>query len=127
LGLLADAASPVALFTIGAVLARSTLQARGSHVAAIAARDYWPVALIKLIVHPLLVLLMATAAMRLGLALDPFGVKVIVLVAALPSASNVSMLSERFGANTGRIARIILVSTALAFLSFSGFVALLSS
>jgi hypothetical protein len=36
------------------------------------------------------------------------------------------MLSERFGANTGRIARIILVSTALAFLSFSGFVALLS-
>jgi len=82
--------------------------------------------LIKLIVHPLLVLLVATAAMRLGLPLDPFGVKVIVLVAALPSASNVSMLSERFGANTGRIARIILVSTALAFLSFSGFVALLS-
>jgi predicted permease len=126
LGLLADAASPVALFTIGAVLARSTLQARASHASAIPARDYWPVALIKLIVHPLLVLLMATAAMQLGLALDPFGVKVIVLVAALPSASNVSMLSERFGANTGRIARIILVSTALAFLSFSGFVALLS-
>ena len=126
LGLLADAASPVALFTIGAVLARSTLQARASHAAAIPARDYWPVALIKLIVHPLLVLLVATAAMRLGLPLDPFGVKVIVLVAALPSASNVSMLSERFGANTGRIARIILVSTALAFLSFSGFVALLS-
>ncbi len=126
LGLMADAASPVALFTIGAVLARSTLQARASHAATIPPRDYWPVALIKLVVHPLLVLLVAAAAMRLGLKLDPFGVKVIVLVAALPSASNVSMLSERFGANTGRIARIILVSTALAFLSFSGFVALLS-
>lgn len=126
LHLLADAASPVALFTIGAVLARSTLQARERHAVAILPRDYWPIALIKLIVHPVLVLLVATGAMRCGLPLDPFGVKVIVLVAALPSASNVSLLSERFGANTGRIARIILVSTVLAFVSFSGFVALLS-
>jgi predicted permease len=50
---------------------------------------------------------------------------VIVLVAALPSASNVSLLAERLGANNGRIARIILLSTALAFLTFSGAVALL--
>ena len=41
------------------------------------------------------------------------------------SASNVAMLSERFGADNGRIARIILVSTAAAFLTFSGVVALL--
>ena len=50
---------------------------------------------------------------------------VVTLVAALPSASNVAVLSERFGADTGRIARIILLSTAAAFLTFSGFVALL--
>jgi predicted permease len=50
---------------------------------------------------------------------------VIVLVAALPSASNVALLAERFDADTARIARIILVSTTLAFLSFSGAVALL--
>jgi hypothetical protein len=37
----------------------------------------------------------------------------------------VSLLAERFGANNGRIARIILVSTAAAFLTFSGAVALL--
>ena len=49
----------------------------------------------------------------------------LVLVAALPSASNVSLLAERFGADTGRIARIILVSTALAFLTFSGAVSVL--
>ena len=49
-----------------------------------------------------------------------------VLVAALPSASNVSMLAERFGADNGRIARIILVSTAAAFVSFSVAVALLT-
>ena len=29
------------------------------------------------------------------------------------------MLAERYGADNGRIARIILVSTALAFLTFS--------
>ena len=56
----------------------------------------------------------------------PFALTVLVLLAALPSASNVSLLAERFGAHNGRIARIILVSTALAFLSFSGAVALLT-
>jgi malonate transporter len=50
---------------------------------------------------------------------------VMVLVAALPSASNVSLLSERLGADNGRIARIILVTTAVAFLTFSGAVALI--
>ncbi|MDT4858353.1 hypothetical protein FQZ97_928210 [compost metagenome] len=49
-----------------------------------------------------------------------------VLVAALPSASNVSLLAERFGADNGRIARIILVTTAAAFLTFSGAVSLLT-
>jgi predicted permease len=49
-----------------------------------------------------------------------------VLVAALPSASNVSMLAERYGANNGRIAQIILVTTTLAFLTFSGVVALVA-
>jgi malonate transporter len=37
----------------------------------------------------------------------------------------VSLLAERFGADNGRIARIILVSTAAAFFTFSGAVALL--
>jgi malonate transporter and related proteins len=32
----------------------------------------------------------------------------------------VSLLAEKFGANNGRVARIILVSTALAFFTFSG-------
>ena len=65
------------------------------------------------------------AAISMGVPIDVFALKVMVLVAALPSASNVSMLAERFGADNGRIARIILVSTAAAFLTFSGAVALL--
>ncbi|MDP3136467.1 MAG: AEC family transporter [Burkholderiaceae bacterium] len=124
-GLLADAASPVALFTIGAVLARSQAMAAEHPHGPLPLRDYVPVAVIKLLVHPVLVLLVGAGAVRLGVPLDKFALTVVVLVAALPSASNVSLLAERFGADTGRIARIILVSTAAAFLTFSGAVALL--
>jgi len=48
-----------------------------------------------------------------------FGLVVLVLAAALPSASNVSLLAERHGADNGRVARIIMASTVLAFASFS--------
>jgi predicted permease len=120
--LLADAASPVALFTIGAVLARSQIQA--NHPMPVS--DYLPVALMKLLLHPLLVLAVGAAAIQLGVPLDPFALTVLVLVAALPSASNVSLLAERLGADNGRIARIILVTTVAAFFTFSGAVALLT-
>ncbi len=124
IGLLADSASPVALFTIGAVLARSQFAAAQREQAAMPLRDFVPVALVKLLVHPLLVLMVGAAAISMGLPLDKFALQVMVLVAALPSASNVSLLAERFGADTGRIARIILLTTAAAFLTFSGAVAL---
>jgi len=125
-GLLADAASPVALFTIGAVLARSQMLATRHQHAPILLRDYLPLAALKLFVHPLLVLLVGSTAVRLGLPLSRFALTVMVLVAALPSASNVSLLAERFGADNGRIARIILVSTAVAFVTFSLAVRLLT-
>jgi hypothetical protein len=124
-GLLADSASPVALFTIGAVLARSQVLAAQREHAPMPLRDYVPVAVIKLVVHPLLVLMVGAAAIYLGVPLERSVLTVMVLVAALPSASNVSLLAERFDADTGRIARIILLTTAAAFLSFSGAVALL--
>jgi predicted permease len=111
----------VALFTIGAVLARSQMQSNR----AMPWSDYLPLALMKLLLHPVLVWLVGVSAQRLGLPLDPFALTVMVLVAALPSASNVSLLAERFGADNGRIARIILVSTSLAFFTFSAAVALL--
>ena len=85
-----------------------------------------PAAAVKLVVHPLLVLAIGTSAIGAGVPLDRQALVVLVLVAALPSASNVAMLAERFGADNGRIARIILVSTAAAFLTFSAAVALLA-
>jgi malonate transporter len=125
LSLLADSASPVALFSIGAVLARSQMLAAQHEHAAMPMRDYVPVAVIKLVIHPLLVLMVGAAAIYLGVPLEKSALTVMVLVAALPSASNVSLLAERFGADTGRIARIILLTTAAAFVTFSGAVALL--
>jgi predicted permease len=119
--LLADSASPVALFTIGAVLARSQMTSTGGITLAL--RSEASVVLIKLLIHPLLVAGLGWLAIRAGWGLSPFSVTVATLVAALPSASNVALLSERFGADTARIARIILWSTAWAFLSFSAAVA----
>jgi len=126
ISLLGDAASPVALFTIGAVLARSQMQAHSRRHGPLRWRDVVPMALIKLLLHPLLVLLVGAAAVSAGVPIEPFALKIMVLVAALPSASNVAMLAERYEADNGRIAWIILLTTASAFLTFSGAVTLLS-
>lgn len=131
--MLAEAASPVALFTIGAVLARAAVLAREHQASAVIAEamgsasapppraplsDVLPVIAIKLIAHPLLVYGIARGAVALGLALAPSTLIAIVLIAALPSASNVSMLAERFGADNARVARIIFWTTVGAFFSF---------
>lgn len=114
ISLLSDAASPVALFAIGAILARNAVRATHSSPP----MDYVPVALAKLFVHPLLVFLASRVAQGMGFAFDTQTLTALILVAALPSASNVSMLAERFGVDSDRISRIIMVSTALSFLPF---------
>jgi malonate transporter and related proteins len=113
--MLGDTATPVALFTIGAVLWRAQQHA----TAPTPMSAYVPVALIKLVVHPLLVLGGAFIANGVGSPLSQFTLIVLVLNAALPSASNVAILAERYGADSGRVTRIIMVSTVLAFITFS--------
>ncbi|MBL8360496.1 MAG: AEC family transporter [Rubrivivax sp.] len=113
--MLGDAASPAALFTIGAVLWRSGLHAHTRTPA----RRFLPVALVKLAIHPLLVAALGAVAIQLQLGLTTFQLTMMILTAALPSASNVAMLAERYGADNGRIARIIMTSTVLAFASFT--------
>lgn len=128
--MLAEAASPVALFTLGAVLARSRAAAiaRPQRNPAQAHPGQGDVPLLvgyKLLLHPALMLACGWLARAAGLALDPAALTVLTVVAALPSASNVPMLAERFGADAGRIARIVLFSTAAAFVTFSAAVSLL--
>ena len=113
--LLGDAATPVALFTIGAVLWRAQQHATTRTPPS----AYVPVALVKLLIHPLLMLAGGVIANAAGAEVSQFALLVLVLNAALPSASNVAILAERYGADNGRITRIIMVSTALAFVSFS--------
>lgn len=119
--MLADGASPVALFTIGAVLARPEQAAAPRGMG-----DVPLVVFYKLVVHPALVLGIGKLAQAMGVPLESFSLTVLVLIAALPSASSIPMLAERFGADAGRIARIVLFATAASFVSFSVAVALLA-
>jgi predicted permease len=105
--LLGQAAGPVALFTIGVSLYRPGTRARGADVLAIAGG--------KLLLHPAIAAVVAGYAFRLPW----LEVQTLVLAAALPVGGSVFLFAERHGANAERIAAGILVSTALAFATFS--------
>ena len=105
--LLAEAAVPVALFTIGVSLYRPATRVLRSDVFVIAGA--------KLLVHPYLAALVARYLFRL----PPLEVHTLVLAAALPVAGTVFLFAERQGADAERISAAILVSTALAFITFS--------
>jgi hypothetical protein len=107
--LLADAAGPCALFAIGVSLVRPDAPLRSPGLAL-------PIAA-KLLVHPLAV----WAAMR-AFGVDPFTALVAVLCAGLPSAGWVFIFATRYAADAGRISAIILLTTALAFITFSSLV-----
>ncbi len=121
--MLADAASPVALFTIGAVLYRSRVPATPGTTVPQTQGARMPlmmsVVAIKLLLHPTLALAGLLLARYLGADLSDLQIAAITLMAALPSASNVSMLAERYGADNGLVARIIMGSTTLAFITFA--------
>lgn len=124
--MLADAGSPTALFTIGAVLARSQLTAVAGADKTGRHSDILIIVALKLLFHPALVLGVGYLAINLGAPIETAPLMLLALVAALPSASNVPMLAERFSADTGRVAKIVLLSTALSFLTFSSAVVWLS-
>jgi malonate transporter and related proteins len=105
--LLGQAAGPVALFTIGVSLYRPGTRAKGADVLAIAGA--------KLLLHPGFAALVAVYAFHL----TRLEVQTLVLAAGLPVGGSVFLFAERQGANAERIAAVILVSTALAFVTFS--------
>lgn len=142
LAMLADSATPVALFTIGAVLAREQMRQAeevprrdgagdvrrdgAGIVRRGGAGDVAVLAGIKLLVHPVAVWVLGRLVMAAGLPLDDVELLALVLAAALPSATNVSVLGERMGADNGRLARVIMVSTTLGFATFTAAVAALT-
>jgi len=105
--LLGEAAVPVALFTIGVSLYRPGTRAARVDVLVIAAA--------KLLAHPYIAALVAVYLFHL----PQLEMRTLVLAAALPVAGTVFLFAERQGANAERIAASILVSTGLAFFSFT--------
>lgn len=125
ISLLADSATPVALFTIGAVLAREQIAAEGIERSGIKAYIGWLTAL-KLLALPGLMWLICQAAIAAGMPVSGDARTVLVLLAALPTAANTSILAERFKADNAVVASVILASTAGGFITFNVIAALVA-
>ncbi|MDS9466609.1 AEC family transporter [Paracoccus sp. MBLB3053] len=99
LALLGAAATPGALFAIGASLAGKSAERLGPAI--------W-LSSAKLILHPLAV---AIAALFL-FSVEPFAAGVMIAAASLPVAGNVYILAQHFGVAAHRVSTAILISTA---------------
>ncbi len=104
--LLGDAATPGALFAIGASLASKS--AERVSVAG------W-LSFCKLVLHPAAV---AVAALVI-LPVEPYAAGVMIAAAALPVAGNVYMLAQHYGVAPHRVSSAILISTALSIVTVS--------
>jgi predicted permease len=110
LSMLGAAATPGALFAIGASLA--TKSAEKLAVAG------W-LSFAKLILHPSAV---AFAALVL-FQVDPYAAGVMITAAALPVAGNVYILAQHYGVAPTRVSASILISTALSVITISAVIA----
>ncbi len=104
LDLLGSAATPGALFAIGASLA-------GRHAGELAVTGW--LAFAKLVLHPAAVALAAFVLFPV----EPFAAGVMVAAASLPVAGNVYMLAAHYNVVPGRVSAAILVSTLASIVS----------
>ncbi len=112
---LAQAAAPCALFAMGVTLALQSMKR--------IPRTLVFIVPIKLIVHP--------AAMYLGLSyfgdFDPMWVMTAVLLASLPTATNVFVIAQQYGLWAERASTAILLTTAFSVLTVSALLYVMSS
>jgi malonate transporter len=99
---LARAAAPCALFAMGVTLALRPLKRMPSEIGIIAA--------LKLVVHPALCYVILSAVGNF----DPVWMYSAVLLAALPTATNVFVLGQQYGVWVERASATILVTTLLS-------------
>ena len=111
LTLLGAAATPGALFAIGASLASKSAERLSVAV--------W-LSFAKLVLHPAAVAVMAIFVFTL----DAFSAKVMIATAALPVAGNVFILAQHYGVAPMRVSAAILVSTAVSIFTVAGVIAL---
>lgn len=110
LSILGAAATPGALFAIGASLAT-----KSAEKVAVAG---W-LSFAKLVLHPAAV---AFAALVM-LPVDPYAAGVMIAAAALPVAGNVYILAQHYGVAPHRVSASILISTALSVVTISAVIA----
>lgn len=103
LTLLGAAATPGALFAIGASLSGRRAERPGIAIG---------LSFAKLILHPA-----AVFAACLIFTVNPFAAGVMIATAALPVAGNVYMLAEYFGIAVQRVSSAILISTAASIVT----------
>jgi predicted permease len=108
LGYLANAAAPCALFAMGVTLALRPLRRIPVEIV--------PISLLKLVVHPLLCYVM------LSLMGDFSEVWLFsaVLLAALPTATNVFVIAQQYGVWVERASATILVTTCASIMTVTG-------
>jgi predicted permease len=111
---LGAAATPGALFAIGASLASKT--AERLSVAG------W-LTFCKLVLHPVAVALAAFVLLPVS---DPYQATVMVAASALPVAGNVYMLAQHYGVAPQRVSTAILISTTVSIVTVSVVVGLLT-
>ncbi|MBY5933301.1 AEC family transporter [Tateyamaria omphalii] len=113
LTILGGAATPGALFAIGASLASKS--AERIQIAG------W-LSFCKLVLHPAFV---AFSAIYL-FSVEPFGAAMIIACAAMPVAGNIYMLAQHYGVAPQRVSAAILVSTTLSIATLTAVIAWVS-
>ncbi|QBF29866.1 AEC family transporter [Thalassococcus sp. S3] len=113
LTILGAAATPGALFAIGASLASKS--AERPYVAG------W-LSICKLVLHPLFV----AFGVLVLFPIDPFSSAVVIAAAALPVAGNVYILAQHYEVAPHRVSATILISTAISIFTVSAVIAWVS-
>lgn len=126
--LLSDAASPVALFALGGLLASQATSdvssTNGQHGQGLSPKQWRVnacVVFIKLVLQPAL-LFLGGLAWSHGLGQESLGqahfaLMVLVMAGALPSASNIILLADKTRADAKRLSKVVLITTLLSLLT----------
>lgn len=113
LTILGGAATPGALFAIGASLASKSTER--IEIAG------W-LSFCKLVLHPIAVAIYALYIFNV----EPFGAAMIIACAAMPVAGNIYMLAQHYGVAPQRVSTAILVSTAISVVTLTAVIAWIS-
>lgn len=112
---LAQAAAPCALFAMGVTLALRPLKRVPAEIVYIVPA--------KLILHPALMYLLLSAAGDF----NPIWVETAVLLAALPTATNVFVIGQQYGVWQERASATVLITTLFSVITVSGLLYLIRS